>query len=100
MNVLDVVFHPILLRKLFTEKVPIDTMALLKNLYTGAREAIIRKNEISKQCPIQQRARQSDILSTHLYKVYIDGLLQLIKQKGYGLYILNRTLLGLSLLTM
>ncbi len=87
MKAFDVVSHPILMRKLFIDKVPRDTIALIKDLYTGARETVIWKGQLSKQYPIEQGVRQGGILSTHLYKVYIDGLLQLIKQSGYGLHI-------------
>ena len=42
---------------------------------------------VSQLRPINQGVRQGNILSTHLYKIYIDPLLDILKSKRLGLRI-------------
>ena len=83
----DVVSHPILIRKIFLDSIPKDMVAVIRDLYRNATENIVWKGHYSDQYPVQQGVRQGGVLSTHLYKTYIDGLLMKIKEKGIGLHI-------------
>ncbi|CAC5363398.1 unnamed protein product [Mytilus coruscus] len=69
----DVVHHMILLEKLFCE-VPLDICKVVKDLYSNMSLKIKWNNYISKQFPIHQGVRQGGVLSTHLYKLYINDL--------------------------
>ncbi|CAC5418281.1 unnamed protein product [Mytilus coruscus] len=69
----DVVHHMILLEKLFYE-VPPDIWRVVKDLYSNMSSKIKWNNYTSKQFPIHQGVRQGGVLSTHLYKPYINDL--------------------------
>ncbi|CAC5411950.1 unnamed protein product [Mytilus coruscus] len=82
----DVVHHMILLEKLFYE-VPPDIWRVVKDLYSNMSSKIKWNNYISKQCPIHQGVRQGGVLSTHLYKLYINDLPEELERRGLGLNI-------------
>lgn len=81
----DVVSHPILIRKVILDSIPKDVVAVIRDLYKNAQENVHWKGHSSEQYPVKQGVRQGGVLSTHLYKTYIDGLLMKVKEKGIGL---------------
>ncbi len=83
----DVVSHPILIRKVFLDSPHMDAVAIIRDLYQNALENVIWRGHYSEQYPVLQGVRQGGVLSTHLYKCYIDGLLQKIRHMGIGLYV-------------
>ena len=79
----DVVHHSILLDKLFDKDINDTTWLVIKELY----QDISSVGGLSDSFPINQGVHQGAILSTHLYKIYIDELLNILKSKRLGLRI-------------
>ena len=71
----DVVSHKSLMRKLFNIGVEGNMWTLINSLHKDAKSAVKWQGEISEQFRVEQGVRQGGILSTDLYKVYNDGLL-------------------------
>ncbi len=82
----DVVSHEILLHKLH-DKVPPDLWQLLRNLHQDCKEVVRWQGETSRQYTVKQGIRQGGILSTVLYKQFIDGLLRSMESMELGVYI-------------
>ena len=82
----DVVDHTILLEKLY-HQIPPDIWRTIKNLYTGMTSEVKWNRNNSSQFPINQGVRQGGILSTHLYKLYINDLPTILERHRLGLNI-------------
>lgn len=80
----DVVHHTILLEKLSDKGIQKDIWLIIKDLYTDISSKVKWLGDCSQDFPINQGVRQGGILSTHLYKVYIDPLLEILKSKRLG----------------
>ncbi|CAC5395061.1 unnamed protein product [Mytilus coruscus] len=78
----DVVSHIILLDKLYECGIHPKLWSIVKDLYTDMSSKIKWKGEISDKFPIQQGVRQGGVLSTHLYKVYINNVLNELMKIG------------------
>ena len=63
------------MRKLFNIGVEGNMWTLIKSLHKDAKSAVKWQGEISEQFRVEQGVCQGGILSTDLYKVYNDGLL-------------------------
>lgn len=87
MKAFDVVHHAILLDKLFQENIHDTSWLVIKDLYQEISSKVKWVDGISDSFPINQGVRQGGILSTSLYKVYIDELLRILKSKRLGLRI-------------
>ncbi len=83
----DVVSHPVLFRKLITDGTPRDTIAAIMSIYSNASETVLWEGENSKPYYIKQGVRQGGILSTDLYKMYLDQLLQRLQSTDLGMKI-------------
>ena len=83
----DVVHHSILLDKLFDKDINDTTWLVIKELYQDISSKVKWVGGLSDSFPINQGVRQGAILSTHLYKIYIDELLNILKSKRLGLRI-------------
>ncbi len=83
----DVVDHTILLDKLHQQKVHPDLWLLIKNMYEGLTSRVKWMGDLSDSFKIQQGVRQGGILSTELYKVYVNCLLYELEQNHLGLHI-------------
>ena len=57
---------------------------MIKDQYQDLSSRVKRASGISNSFPINQSVRQGGILSTSLYKVYIDELLRILKVKRLG----------------
>lgn len=77
----DVVHHTILKDKLAKTNIPSDIWIIIKNLYTGISSKVKWLGECSDSFLVKQSVKQGGILSTHLYKTYIDSLLNILKNK-------------------
>ena len=82
----DVVHHKILLEKLYYE-IPLDIWIVIHNLYTDMTSQVKWNNNISQKFSIQQGVRQGGVLSTHLYKLYINDLPTQLEEHVLGLTI-------------
>ncbi|MCG8048963.1 MAG: reverse transcriptase family protein [Candidatus Thiodiazotropha endolucinida] len=89
----DVVHHVILLDKLIDKGICKDIWLIIKDLYTDISSKVKWLGDCSDAFPINQGVRQGGVLSTHLYKVYVDPLLELLKSKRLG-YRLGTVYLG------
>ncbi|CAC5419637.1 unnamed protein product [Mytilus coruscus] len=85
----DVVSHIILLDKLYECGIHPKLWSIVKDLYTDMSSKIKWKGEISDKFPIQQGVRQGEVLSTHLYKVYINNVLNELMKSRVGMKIGN-----------
>ena len=85
----DVVHHSILLDKLFDKDINDTAWLVIRDLYKDAciSSKIKWVGGLSDSFPINQGVRQGGKLSTHLYKIYIDELLNILKLKHLGLKI-------------
>ena len=83
----DVVFHESLLRKLFHIGIEGNTWTLIQSLHQDAESVIKWNGAYSDIFKLQQGVRQGGILSTHLFKVYGNDLLDRLKMPGIGSYI-------------
>jgi hypothetical protein len=71
----DVVDHGRLKSKLYYAGVRGHTWKMIDNLYTGCQEVVKWKGEYSRPYKVNQGVRQGGILSTTLYKEYVNPLL-------------------------
>lgn len=56
-------------------------------MYNNLTSKVKWKNGFSNSFPVRQGVRQGGILSTHLYKLYINDLLTELEENGMGQYI-------------
>ena len=83
----DVVNHKILLDKLYHSNVNLSVWNLVKGMYEGLTARVKWKGQYSERFHIYQGVRQGGILSTHLYKLYINDLLLDLETHQMGKYI-------------
>ena len=80
----DVVQHKILLDKLLDEEINLILWLVIKDLYSGLSSKIKWFGGLSESFPIQQGVRQGGILSTHLYKIFVQDLLLELEHQSLG----------------
>ena len=83
----DVVSYESLLRKLFHAGVEGVTWSLIHSLHAGAESAVKWGGKYSEVFKVDQGVRQGGILSTDLYKLYGNGLLDRLEMTGVGCHI-------------
>ncbi len=83
----DVVSHPVLFKKLITDGTSRDTIAAIMSIYENATETVLWEGESSKPYHIKQGVRQGGILSTDLYKLFLDQLLHRLQSTDLGMKI-------------
>ena len=82
MYAIYVVHHSILFDKLAAKGV--DIWQIDKNLYQGLSSNVKWISGFSESFPIHQGVKQGDVLSTSLYKTYIDEFLDILGYKRLG----------------
>jgi hypothetical protein len=85
----DVVVHTYMLRRLFQAGLEDKHWTIIQSMHEGASSAIKWNGKISDQFEVLQRGRQGDILSTDLYKLYVNLLLDKLTSSNIGLKIGN-----------
>ncbi|MES9880822.1 MAG: reverse transcriptase domain-containing protein [Sedimenticola sp.] len=85
----DVVCHTILLDKLYESGVHPVLWTLVKDMYSGLTSRVKWLGELGPSFRINQGVRQGGILSTFLYKTYIDSVLIELKHQHLGMTIGN-----------
>ncbi|MCG8045488.1 MAG: reverse transcriptase family protein, partial [Candidatus Thiodiazotropha endolucinida] len=80
----DVVNHSSLMRKLYHTGVDGVHWNLIHNLHSNARAAVKWNNAVSDGFPVKQGVRQGGILSTDLFKVYNNEMLNRMVDSGLG----------------
>ena len=83
----DVVSHDILFQKLAKDDVPRGVVAAIMDLYTDAEEQVYWNGVMSEPYSVQQGVRQGAVLSTELYKLYINSLLDQLDAQQMGIVI-------------
>ena len=83
----DVVHHSILLDKVFDKGINDTAWLVIKDLYQDISSKVKWVGGLSDSFPINQEIRHGGVLSTRLYKIYIDEFLNILKSKRLGLKI-------------
>lgn len=83
----DVVCHTIMLDKLYESGVHPTLWTLVRNMYSGLTSKVKWLGEIGPSFDILQGVRQGGVLSTFLYKTYINNVLVELKNNRLGLSI-------------
>jgi hypothetical protein len=83
----DTVNHNILLQKLYSTNAPLNICATIAALYDAPEEHVVLNGLVSRKYSVGQGVRQGGVLSTPLYKLYIDDLLHQLQREGDGLFI-------------
>ena len=85
----DVVQHTIMLDKLLDiEKHP-TIWLLIKNMYEGLTTKVKWMGGLSDSFQVKQGVRQGGVLSTHLYKLFLQDLLLELEHNAIGLHLGN-----------
>lgn len=85
----DVVQHKILLDKLLDEQIHPILRTLIKDMYSGLTTRVKWLGELSESFPVLQGVRQGGILSTHLYKMFVEDLLLELENAAVGFHLGN-----------
>ena len=86
---LDVVRHEILLNKLLNQNLNPIYCKILREVYSDLSSKIKRLDGLSQPFSIKQWVRQGGILSTHLYKIFVQDLLEELEQNAIGYHLGN-----------
>ncbi|XP_063431703.1 uncharacterized protein LOC134714391 [Mytilus trossulus] len=85
----DVVNHQILLDKMYFLGMDIQFWDIIEDLYEDITSTVKWQRDQSFSFLIEQGVRQGGVLSTHLYKQYINELLCNLEKHGIGISIGN-----------
>ena len=83
----DVVHHTILLDRLAELDIPNNIWLIIIDLYSDISSRVKLLGDCSDSFAVSQGVRQGAIISTHIYKVYVDPLLNILKDKRLGFFI-------------
>ena len=83
----DVVSHPHLKKKLHQAGIQGNLWALIDDLYSEASEVVRWKGEFSRSFSVHKGVRQGAVMSTTLYKLYINQLLSDLRNANMGFHI-------------
>jgi hypothetical protein len=85
----DVVNHQILMDKLYHLGVNLELWDVIVDLYQGLTSTVKWNGDTSLSFSINQGVRQEGVLSTHLYKQYLNELLNDLENHNIGISIGN-----------
>lgn len=80
----DMVYHPLLMRKLYLSDVDPLTWCSINNWYEDLSSQVMWKGELSHKYNIDLGVRQGGVFSAENYKSYINPLLLDLEDKGVG----------------
>ena len=80
----DTVIHSHMFRGVFLTDIDDGNWGLIKDLHENAKSVIKWEGNISQPFQVNQGGRQRDILSTNLYKLYINRLPNMYETIGIG----------------
>jgi len=83
----DKVLHHGLLVKLFNKGVPVVLIRLLCNWYSRLRCSVLWNTALGDVFSVNCGVRQGGVLSPILFSIYVDDLISLLPESGYGMYI-------------
>ncbi|VDI23737.1 Hypothetical predicted protein [Mytilus galloprovincialis] len=81
----DVVQHDIILDKLLDLNIPSFLWLVIKDLYSNLSTKVKWQGDLSEKFSVHQGVRQGGILSTHLYKIFVQDLLLELERNSLGL---------------
>ena len=90
---LDRLNHKILFDKLLARDIPYCFAAILRDWYSKLTSVVRWNGVLSSSFAVTCGVRQCGILSPILFHVYVDELIELLRDSGYGCYV-NRTFIG------
>ena len=85
----DVVIHSHLMRRVYHAGIQDKHWSLINSMHQKASSSVKWDNKISQRFPVTQGVRQGGILSSDLYKVYINPLLNNLSDSYLGMKIGN-----------
>ena len=80
----DVVNHDILLDTVSASEASHNLLSATQACYKNINSSVSWKGQQGEEFRVNQGVRQGGILSTHLYKLYLDPLLQSLQADGLG----------------
>ena len=83
----DVVQHIILMDKAIDQNIHPTYWKILTELYNGLSSKVKWLDGVSESFTIKQGVRQGGILSTHLYKIFVQDLLVELEQNSLGYHL-------------
>ena len=83
----DVVNHVILKKTLYDEGVALELWSVVDDLYSGISSKIKWQGDFCDSFSIRQGVRQGEILSPHVYKMYVNPLLVELQRSALGVHI-------------
>jgi hypothetical protein len=83
----DTVWHQGLLVKLHQKGIRGSIWHIINKWYTSSTSSVIWDNQQSRSFPCHQGVRQGGVLSPFLYCLFVDELLDILTQSGYGVSI-------------
>ena len=89
----DVVQHTILLDKLLDRNVSTTYWLIIKELYNGLTTKVKWLDSFSESFALKQGVRQGGVLSTHLYKIFVEDQILELEEKALG-FVLGNIYIG------
>ena len=89
----DVVQHTILLDKLLARNVSPTYWLIIKELYDGLATKVKWLCPFSESFALKQGVRQGGVLSTHLYKIFVEDQILELEEKALG-FVLGNIYIG------
>jgi hypothetical protein len=75
--------------KLFDQTIPLELWSIIDDMYSGLTTRVKWKGELSNTYPVLQGVSQGGILSTHLYKIFVQDLLSELEENSLGYHLGN-----------
>jgi hypothetical protein len=75
--------------KLFDQAIPLALWSIIDDMYSGLTTRVKWKGELSNTYLVLQGVRQGGILSTHLYKIFVQDLLLELEENSLGYHLGN-----------
>ena len=88
-----VVQHQILLDKLLDRNVSPTFWLIIRELYNGLTTKVKWLGTLSESFPLRQSVRQEGVLSTNLYKIFVEDQILELEEKALG-FVLGNIYIG------
>ena len=83
----DVVWHEGLFYKLFELGINGKAWRTMKNVYHGMTSRVLFQGEKSEKFNVCQSVRQGGVLSCQFYMIFINAVVRILRESGYGAYV-------------
>ena len=85
MRAFDTVWHSGLMHKLMNLGIKGQLLRIIDCCYSGVQSAVLINGSMSSWFPVRCGVRQGGVLSTFLYKLFIDNLLHELEHSNFGI---------------